>query len=393
MKLNLDLITTPSQLQELANKLSGEEVIAIDTEFIRERTYIPQLALIQVANREEVWLIDNLSFNQDSIKPLLELLTNPKIIKILHSAFGDQECFLTAFGITASPTLDTFEAASLLGYGESVSLRDLIKKVLDIKIPKFLTRTDWIKRPISDEMKRYAMADVEYLVDIAEQLMAGLEEKNRKEWAFNLSKYFENPKLYQDNYKDITKRLARSGRVQRQSYPILIDLVKWREDRARQINIPRKRVADDDTLISIANSRPRSLAQLSRFRGIHPKEIKQEGDYILQLVQKDHNSNKAKLPEPPKIVKPSPNQTRVIDFLSTYLKSLCQEYKIASRLILTVRELQRIVVDHLTEPQSWVEEKLCTQDACDLIGKELQAALLGKMGLVIESGTLKKIEI
>lgn len=393
MHLNLDLIQTPNALKNLTSLLKKEEVIAIDTEFIRERTFFPNLALIQIATAQEAWLVDVLAFSNRDIQPLLEILQDPNILKLLHSSFGDQECFFSAYGITAKPTFDTFEAASLVGYGESVSLTDLLKKALNVKIPKSLARTDWLRRPMSDEMKMYAMADVEYLVPLYEKLEKGLEAKQRKDWAYGLSAKFEDPKLYQINPGEIAQRIARSGRVSTSKYPYLVELVAWREKRATQLNIPRKRIADDSTLIHISNARPKTLVQLKSFRGLNPGEVKRHGEEILAVLQKEPYPLDPKIPPPPNIRKPTAEQARVIDFLSTYLKALCKDLKIASRLILTSKGIGKIVVENLLNPEQWVKTGICSAEGCKLVGKDFVAVLQGKRALAIQNGKLEVLEL
>ena len=389
MKINIEPIDSPSRLKSVCDQLKNHDIIAFDTEFIREKTYHPELALIQLATEEGGWLIDVLAFEIEELECLFEVLTAPNILKILHSAYGDQECIYSTYGVTATPTLDTFESASLLGYGESVSLRDLIFKTLNIKIPKFLTRTNWLKRPISDEMKEYAMADVLHLVEIGKKLIAGLEKAGRKDWAFELSAQFEKKKLYEADPTEMARRMAKSGRISAKTYPIFQDLIAWRESRAKKVNVPRRRIADDDTLINIAHSRPQNEDQLQKFRGINPREASRQSQTILEIIHKNRSNNNYTLPTPPKVTKPSPQQSRVIDFLSTYLKAICQEHRVASRLIFTVKELQKIVVDNLQDPKQWVELGLCSPQACKLVGEDIVAVLHGKRGLTVGNGQLQ----
>ena len=203
MEIHLDLITTPSELGKVCKELAKHSIIAFDTEFIRERTYYPQLSLIQCSTKQDAWLIDPLAFKNGELVPFLDILQDEAILKVVHSAYGDQECIFTTYELTARPTLDTYEAASLLGYGESISLRDLIHRFTNVKIPKFLTRTNWLKRPMNEEMRRYAMADVEYLVPIAEKIIEELKERSRLEWAQQLSRHYENPQVYQANPEEM----------------------------------------------------------------------------------------------------------------------------------------------------------------------------------------------
>jgi ribonuclease D len=393
MDLHLHPITQPKPLKQLCDQLGGQEMVAIDTEFIREKTYYPQLALIQIATDREGWLIDPLAFSAGQMEPLVKILGDKNILKVLHSAYGDQECLFFSYGITAQPTLDTFEAASLLGYGESVSLRDLIHKTLQIKIPKFLTRTNWLKRPLNEEMELYAMADVQYLVSIARTLTGQLESLGRLSWAYELSRQWENPAVYQPNGATLAHRLAKSGKVSTRNYPVFQDLLEWREARAQKIDIPRRRICDDETLMNIANARPGNLDQLRKFRGIQASEVEKQGKILLEIIHRDRSQGHYDFPQPPKIYKPSGQQTRVIDFLSTYLKGVCQKMKIASRLIFTVKDLDRIVLENILDPEEWVRLGLLSPEARRLVGDELQMALQGKRGLAIQDGQLKILNL
>ncbi len=393
MQLHTDLIDTPKALQDLCRVLEKETLIAFDTEFIRENTFAPKLALIQVGTANESWLVDAVKLTPEEMKPFLEILTKPTILKAMHSAHGDEECLYYAYRMTASPILDTFEAASLVGFGDSVSLRDLVRSLIGVKMVKDHTRTDWLKRPVNEEMKQYALADVQYLVEVARQLLAKLEELGRKDWAFELSGYFQDPSIYQDSSEEIAHRLAMGGRISRKSYGILKALVAWREQRARQIDIPRRRVADDGALIDIANARPRSLAQLEKFRGLNRGEISRQGKQLLHIIECFANQPENEWPRLPDITKPTASQSRVVDLLGTYLRTLSEELRIAPRQLLTARELRIIVADNLLNPEDWVRRGLCREPVAKLVGPELTAMLKGQRALAIETDRLKIMKL
>lgn len=393
MQVHLDPIASPAAVQAMSQILGRESILAFDTEFIRENTYIPKLGLIQVATRQEAWLVDVLALSPEDLKPLFEIFTAPGILKVLHSALGDQEALFHTYRLTASPTLDTFEAASLVGEGESVSLGQLAQNLLGVSLKKSHARTDWLQRPISDEMKSYALSDVEFLVEIGELLLQRLDQLGRRNWAMELSAYYQNPALYQDPTDEITHRLALSGKINQRSYLILRELVAWREQRARIINIPRRRIADDETLMHIANARPETLDQLTKFRGINPGEIKRQGGQILQIIEECLHHPPASAPKLPAIHKPTGSQSRVIDLLGTYLRVLCEDLQIASRQLLTSKELRKIVVENLLDPEQWVQAGVCSPQVKDLVGKELSALLRGKRALTLEYGKIKIVKI
>ncbi|HCU23753.1 MAG TPA: hypothetical protein DF383_01950 [Deltaproteobacteria bacterium] len=393
MKLHFDTIHSEIQLRELCETLRRETLLAFDTEFIRETTYFPKLALIQIATAEESWLVDVLRLPPEAMRPLLEILREPQVLKILHSAHGDQECLFHTYGITASPTLDTFEAASLLGLGESISLRDLIRLELGHNIGKSHARTDWLRRPLGEELKKYALSDVQYLVEIGRNLLEKLEAKRRKEWALELSAYYENSRLYSDNSQEVAEKLAKSGRISARSYAILKDLVAWREERARALDIPRRRVADDETLFHIANARPTTREQLGKFRGLNRGESERRSEALLEIIRRQLSQDSKMLPSPPQPRIPNAVQARAIDLLGTYLRVLCERHEIAARNLLTTQQLRKIVLDQLDDPEQWVEKGLCSLRVRDLIGEDLQAMLQGRRALSIENGRIKIAEL
>lgn len=395
MNLHLDIIQSTSELERLCGLLieqtAMDPYLAVDTEFIRERTYYPELALIQIATGSDAWLVDPLPFAPEQMAPLLKVINDPQVLKFLHSAQGDQECFFFAYEQTIINTLDTFEAASLTGLGESVSLRDLVYRITGTQIPKYLTRTNWLKRPMGKEMRRYAMSDVEHLVRVGKELKNRLEELKRLDWARELSKVYENPKQYLPSPETMARRIGKSGRVHSKNYGVFLNLVQWREERAQRLNLPRRRIADDDTLVNLANARPKTIESIKKFRGIQKAEVERRGKELLRIFQ--GNGQVATPPKMPRFSKPNPQQARVIDFLGTFLKTICQENKIASRLVLTVKELQRIVVDNLYEPEQWVEAGLCSSAAAQLVGKPIQSVLAGHKGLGIQSGKLTVLDL
>jgi ribonuclease D len=280
-----------------------------------------------------------------------------------------------------------------LGYGESVSLRDLARSLLGIKMTKGHTRTDWLKRPIGPEMRAYALADVQYLVAIGQNILQELDSLGRRQWALDLSAPFENPRLYQSSSEQIASRLALSGRVSKRSYVILKDLIAWREGRARRLNLPRRRVADDGTLMDIANARPRTLHDLEKFRGLNKGEAQRQGAEILGIIERALKKPEESLPELPRMLRPNSGQVRVIDLVATYLRFLSEDLKVAPRHLLTTDKIRRIIVENLLDPDDWVEAGICPRQVADLVGKEISAMMQGRRAIAVQNGAMKILKI
>jgi len=170
-------------------------------------------------------------------------------------------------------------------------------------------------------------------------------------------------------------------------------LIAWREQRARIHNIPRRRVADDETLMHIANARPETLDQLAKFRGINPGEIKRQGGQILQIIQECQHRPSGEIPRLPPVPKVSGGQSRVIDLLGTYLRALCEDLQIASRQLLTAKDLRKIVAEGLHDPKDWVKRGVCGAHVVDLVGEDLTAMLRGERALSLEGGRIKIVNV
>ncbi len=361
------MIENEQQLQELCKQLSHEETIAIDTEFIRENTFFPIIALIQVASKNNAWLIDVKKFDKKTITPLLKLLQNKDVLKIFHAAQADQECFFSSYKVITSPSFDTAEAASLLGIGTSIGLQSLLKKVLRIDIKKGHSRCDWLKRPLPKELQTYALNDVAHLVLLAEKLSEELKEKQRYDLALQHSAKWENPKKYQADPETLAKKRALSGKVDRRGYAILKELFVWRENRIRELDIPRRRLAADTVLVDLARARPNTLEQLSGFRGLNKGELQKQGRLILDVIKQAQTIAEKDLPVLPKRNSTNKADPLFNDFFNFAVKTLAKEHKIAAHHLIA-------------------SDNSLTPEGKRLIGKEISELLAGTKSLAIKDG-------
>ncbi len=407
----LQLISTAKEIQALAKKLSKVSEIAFDTEFIRESTFYPKLEILQIATLEEGWLIDVQAFqepakksaskttprfNTEALKPLIEVLVDPAILKIVHAAHGDQECLLSAFGVVASPIFDTAVGASLCGLGDNIGLGNLLMSVLKIEHPKGYARTNWSKRPLPKPVLEYALLDVKHLVQIAHVLFERLEKSNRKEWSFELSSKFCDVNLYEVPPEDITKRLAQSGKFNMRDYAILLELVKWREKRVRDLNVPRRWLADDGVLIDLAKIKPTSLEQLQGFRGLSKGEHRSpNADKLLEAVAL---GMKQEIELPGDLKKrsahhPSADETRATELLRCCLTILSEKYELASKHIVTPQNILPLIRLKSKTLAEFEESKLVSSQLGPEGMKELFLFLSGEKGLAIERGKVMLLPV
>lgn len=392
MKAHTQLLDQESEIKSIAKVLETHDTIAFDTEFIREKTFFPNVEILQIATASEAWLVDA-RLGKKILEPLLKVLTNPHILKIAHAAQGDQECFFTAFGIVARPLLDTSVAAGLCGYGESIGLGNLLKDLLDIELKKGHARTNWSVRPLPAELVEYALSDVLHLVKVGQVLLSELEKNGRKAWALKLSSQWEDIKIYEPSAETLARRFSRSGRVDRRTYAALVELMDWREKRVRELNLPRRWVADDQVLLDLAKVRPKDLDHLSAFRGLNKGEIKKSGETILAALKRAAERTDLIPPRLEKSVNPTAAESQVMDLLRCYVGMLCFQQKVAMRYVLSSAELLSLI---RLAPQSLdelVQHQLLGPEAADLIGNEVIAFLQGKRALSVRGSTVEVVKI
>ena len=367
--------------------LSQGPQLAIDTEFIREKTFFPQIALIQLANHEQTWLLDPLEFNRDSLTSFLDLMRNPKVLKVMHAAFADQEVLYWSYGVTAEPMLDTSVAAALVGLGDSVGLGTLTRDVLGIKLPKGLARAKWLSRPISPELVEYAAMDVAHLLALSDALCEKLKTKDRMQWALEASVVPEA--AFDTPPEDIAKKISKSGHLDGKTCAVLLELVKWREARAKDVDLPRNWVSDNETLRAIAKVKPKSRQELSQFRGLNKREYQKEGDTILDCIRRGLSQPPLDWKRGPGLPIPSDDDNRATDLLKAYVNYLCTEHSIAPRFVLSGNRFYRLLLSANESPDVWVEKDILSENACRLLSKDLVSFLHGKRGLSLEGKKVK----
>jgi ribonuclease D len=385
-----DVITTANDLQKACAILAQAPVMAFDTEFIRESTFFPNLALIQVATDKDVFLIDPLAFKKGALAPLQTVLTNPAILKILHSAQADQECLLTTYGFLAAPIFDTSVAASLLGFGDQIGLGRLLEQTVNVTIAKGHSRTNWLQRPLPTELIRYAREDVSHLVASYRALEAQLKKSGRLDWALQLAAEWVDPGRFAFNAVDTAARIGKRKRMDARGLSCLARLLDWRERVAREINVPRRRVADDQALIDLATAHPTDAGHLHSFRGISRSAMARHTDELLAICanmavilelaavrsEKTHDSLEDRL---------------AIEFFQFAVKVLGQHHRLSARHLLDREAAEKIVFGKFSSPEEWVSTGLLAAETHQMIGQQLWEFLNGKLSLTLFDGQIKAV--
>lgn len=382
-----DLITTSTELAEACRILSQAPVIAFDTEFIRETTYYPNLALLQLATDREVFLLDPVALGKDAIAPLKAVLTDPKILKVLHSAQADQECLWVDYKFLAAPIFDTSIAASLLGMGDQIGLGKLLEQTVHVTIEKGHSRTNWLARPLPAELLHYAREDVAHLVAAYHKLKENLAHHNRLNWAMELSAAWTRPERFTANTVEMAVRIGQRKRMDAKALSLLARLLDWREQNAQRMNVPRRRVADDQALIDIAVARPTTTGHLQSFRGIHRSVMANHTEDLLTLCREQ-----SVLPELTNLrsekSRDSLDDRLTIELFQYAVKILALRHRLSARHLLDRETAEKIVFGKFGSSQDWVAAGLVSDEIHKMIGADLWEFLHGKSGLTLTNGAV-----
>ena len=301
---NVLYIDTPSSLDAFCQQLGTAAWIALDTEFLREKTYYPKLCLLQIATPEVVACIDPIAL--DDLSPLLEIIFDESITKVMHSGRQDMEIFYNLHGKPPSPVFDTQIAALLLGYADQIGYANLVKEMLGIELDKLHTRADWSLRPLTADQLKYAADDVVYLADIYLKMTAQLTEMGRLAWLSDDFARLASPGLYGNPPGQAWLKVKGGNRLKGASLSVLQALAEWRETTAQQKDRPKGWILRDDALLDIARHRPSSMEALGKIRGLSDGLVRNSGKLLVKLVSEAAGRPPVPFPDTGKRIKPTP---------------------------------------------------------------------------------------
>ncbi|MEZ5360879.1 MAG: ribonuclease D [Bryobacterales bacterium] len=385
-KSSPELIRDPETIQKIADRLAGEALIAFDTEFLRERTFYPQLGLLQIADKEDAWLIDPLEVSVEDMRPLLDVLTSPSVLKAAHSAEQDQECLYSHYGVVAAPLFDTSIGAALTGKGDQIGLAPLLRKMMGVNLPKGHTRTNWLNRPLQPAMCEYAVADVAHLVELAEKLLSDLKRRGRRNWALKLSAQMADPAKYEADGTAIARKLAVNARLSKREYAVLKELAQWRESRVRKRNIPRRWLAEDQILVQLARAQPKQAEELASFRGLGARVRDYGAAHILEAIERGLAIPEDQLETPPEKPEPAGNESAAVIVLKCFLTFLAQESDVPLRYLLDSDAPLLLLRGEFETVEELEQSGILGAGALETFGEEILALLSGRRALKIEDG-------
>jgi ribonuclease D len=337
----MTLIDNSDALAAFCRRQAGAGYVTVDTEFMRDKTYWPQLCLVQIAGPDEAAAIDPLAPGID-LSALFALMADPKLLKVFHAARQDIEIFVNLTGAVPAPFFDTQVAAMVCGFGDAVSYETLASRLAGARIDKSSRFTDWSHRPLTERQLQYALMDVVPLRAAYEKLAARLEKSGRSSWLAEETGALTDLATYRQDPAEAWRRF-RLRSNNRKLLALVQALAAWREVAAQQRNLPRNRVLRDESVLEIAAHAPTTVADLARTRGLGRNFAEGKlGAEVLAAIARVLAASERDYPEPPPQHEPERGIGPLVDLLRVLLKLRSEEHGVAQKLVADTEDLERI---------------------------------------------------
>ncbi len=379
-------ITTTAELTAFCEQLRGQPYVAVDTEFMRETTYWPKLCLIQAATPTAEAVIDPLSPDMD-LSPFLAVMADPSIEKVFHAARQDVEIF-SNLGAIPIPLFDTQIAGMAAGFGEQIAYDALVRHMLKIDLDKSSRFTDWARRPLSEAQLTYALADVTHLARLFPMLRGRLEESGRLAWVTEEMRAMTDPALYDVEPENAWKRL-RPRRHTSKYLSVFRAVAAWRERTAQTRDQPRGRILKDEAIDELATQTPTDADGFNRLRSV-PKGFagSKFGPELIEAIREAVKNADTYAPQTAKSGPSAPQAAgAVVELLKVLLKARAEDADVASKLIATVADLEKIAADDNADTpalQGWRR---------DAFGADALKLKRGELALVLDGSRVRVVEV
>jgi ribonuclease D len=341
----MDIVTTTSELGSLCRELAQDRFVAIDTEFMREQTYWPELCLVQIAGSKHEAIVDPLAAGLN-LEPLFALMADKAVLKVFHAARQDVEIFFHRSGVIPTPLFDTQIAAMVCGFGDQVSYEQIVRKLAKAQIDKSSRFTDWSRRPLSERQLAYALSDVTHLRTVYEKLKIELDKSGREPWLEEEMAILSSPETYILTPEDAWKRIKLRLRSRKQ-LAVLMGVAGWREREAQSRNVPRSRVIKDDALAEIATQMPQSAEALGELRALPKGYAKSRiGETIIAVVKESLTTDHKSVPQPDSRGDDlSDSAQAAAEILKLALKIVSEKEGIAPKLIASSADIEALAAN------------------------------------------------
>lgn len=382
----MTVISDTTALAAFCRRMSAESFITVDTEFMRDRTYWPDLCLVQVAGTDEAAAIDPLAPDID-LTPLFELLATPQILKVFHAARQDLEIFFHLTGRLPTPIFDSQVAAMVCGFGDSVSYETLASRLAGARIDKSFRFTDWSKRPLSDRQLTYALGDVTHLRIIYQKLSKRLHSSERERWVDEEMAILTDHATYRLDPETAWMRLKpRSGSPK--FLNVLKTLAAWREVEAQRRNLPRNRLVRDEALLEIAAQMPTTVVDLARTRTLNRGTAEGSmGEALLAAVAQGLALPPEEAPKLAERLEVPPGRGPLIDLLKVLLKLKCEAHHVAQKLVASSADLEAIACSDTAQVAALHGWRL------EVFGADALALKQGRLALTAANDAIRLVRL
>ncbi len=373
-------ISTHKALEELVQRAASSSVLAIDTEFMREKTYFPKLCLLQLATDDEVAIVD--PFTCGKLDVLAPLLRDEAIVKLFHAGSQDIEILLREAGCTPWPVFDTQIAAALLGQSHQAGFGSLVHTMCGVRLKKRDSYTDWSKRPLADSQIRYAADDVIYLPQLYAIMRAQLEEKGRLGWLDAEFRELTDPARYEADPRERYERLKRVNQLSGAQLAAAREVAAWREVAARKRNIPRKWVMGDEEIVEACKREATDIDELFMVRGVKQHVCTRDAREVVALIAKGLSLPAEEWPHMGNPQHNEPNVDAALDLMQALVRLRAKENGIAMQTLASHGDLCQVARGHAERSEvmrGWRRE---------LVGDDLTALLDGRVSLRLDGNEL-----
>lgn len=373
-------VDSDQKLVDFCASVESAEYCAVDTEFVREKTYYPALALIQIATEQHLGCIDPLAIN--NFEPLKALMQKPGLIKVFHSSSQDLEILFQTFQQVPTPIFDTQLAAAVLGYNHQISYADLVLDVTDVQLEKKHTRANWIRRPLSADELDYAMDDVRYLMPVYRHLKSELDSKNRGAWIEKELQTMSSESTYQIDMTLLWKRLKGVQKLKGVQLQIVSLLCAWREQLAQDKNLPKRWVVKDELIFDIARLKPDTISDLATIRDVNDKFIEQHAKTVLDLVEKAQTIDPNDWPKHDKVKVLTSAEQAIGDCLMALCREIADKNNLALATLATRKDIDSLIINRKNSPlaQGWRFE---------MVGEQLLDFIYGQTAIAVRNGVIE----
>lgn len=371
-------IATQENLAAFVERARSSSVLAIDTEFLREKTYYAKLCLLQMATDDEVVIVD--PFEMDDLSVMAPLLEDERIVKLFHAAGQDLEIILREVGVLPRPVFDTQIAAALLGHTQQIGYAALVHAECGVSLKKIDSFTDWSRRPLSASQRDYAADDVVYLPRLYAGMRAALEEKGRLHWLDHDFEELSDPARYEANERERFRRLKRVSQLSRRQLSAAREVAAWRELEAQRRDVPRKWVVTDEQIVEACKREARTIDELFMVRGLSDRLSTKDARAVVSLISSALSAPPDTWPELDRCGKSEPNVDAELDLMSALVRLRAKENGIAFPTLASHDDLARVArgyregVDLL---RGWRRA---------IVGEELLELLDGRLALSLDGG-------